>query len=262
MMGPLIYPGTTGKIAGKILDKNTGESLLGANIIVMGTTLGASADVDGNYYIINIPPGEYEVKASMIGYSSFTIQKVRVSVDQTTKLDFELVSESIELNDVVVTAERLLVRKDLTSTEETISGDNISMLPLEDVSSVVNLQAGVVDGHFRGGRSTEVKYLVDGIAVNDVYSRQSSLSPEINSIEEVQVITGTFNAEYGEALSGVVNQVTKVAGDKFDGNVSFYSGDYVSSNSDIFTNIDDVNPSDVYNLQGFISGPIPGATPV
>jgi len=258
ILGSYIYAGTTGKIAGKIIDKNTGESLLGANIILLGTTLGASADMDGNYFIINIPPGEYEVKASMIGYSSFTIQKVRVSVDQTTKLDFELISESIELTDVVVTAERLLVRKDLTSTEATISGDNISMLPLEDVSSVVNLQAGVVDGHFRGGRSNEVKYLVDGVPVNDVYSGQSSLSPEINSIQEVQVITGTFNAEYGEALSGVVNQVTKIAGDKFDGNVSFYSGDYVSSNSDIFTNIDDVNPSDVYNIQGFISGPIPG----
>ncbi len=258
IFGSYIYAGTTGKIAGKIIDKNTGESLLGANIILLGTTLGASADMDGNYFIINIPPGEYQVKASMIGYSSFTIQKVRVSVDQTTKLDFELISESIELTDVVVTAERLLVRKDLTSTEETISGDNISMLPLEDVSSVVNLQAGVVDGHFRGGRSNEVKYLVDGVAVNDVYSGQSSLSPEINSIEEVQVITGTFNAEYGEALSGVVNQVTKIAGDKFDGNISFYSGDYVSSHSDIFSNVDDVNPSDVYNIQGFISGPIPG----
>jgi outer membrane receptor protein involved in Fe transport len=258
MMGTLIYPGTTGKIAGRILDKNTGEPLLGANIILMGTTLGASADVDGNYFIINIPPGEYQVKASMIGYSSFTIQKVRVSVDQTTKLDFELISESIELTDVVVTAERLLVRKDLTSTEETISGDIISMLPLEDVSSVVNLQAGVVNGHFRGGRSNEVKYLIDGVAVNDVYSGQSSLSPEINSIEEVQVITGTFNAEYGEALSGVVNQVTKIAGDKVDGNVSFYLGDYVSSHNDIFMNIDDVNPSNVYNIQGFLSGPIPG----
>ena len=128
--GTFLYAGTTGKIAGKITDKNTGEALLGANIIIMGTTLGASADVDGNYYIINIPPGEYQVKASMIGFSSFTIQKVRVSVDQTTKLDFELISESIELNDVVVTAEKLLVRKDLTSTEETISGDNILMLPL------------------------------------------------------------------------------------------------------------------------------------
>jgi hypothetical protein len=256
--GTLIYAGTTGKIAGKIIDKTTGEAVLGANVIVMGTTLGASADVDGNYFILNIPPGEYEVKASSIGYSSITIQKVRVSVDQTTKIDFELISESIELGEVVVTAEKLLVRKDLTSTEESISGDNISMLPLEDVSSVVNLQAGVVDGHFRGGRSNEVKYLIDGVPVNDVYSGQSSLSPEVNSIEEIQVLTGTFNAEYGEALSGVVNQVTKIAGDKFDGNISFHTGDYISSHKDIFTNIDHISPDNVYNLQGFISGPFPG----
>ena len=133
IMGTFIYAGTTGKIAGKIIDKNTGEPLLGANIILMGTTLGTSADIDGNYFIINIPPGEYQVKVSMLGYSSFTIQKVRVSVDQTTKLDFELLPESIELTDAVITAEKLLVRKDLTSTEETISGENISMLPLEDV---------------------------------------------------------------------------------------------------------------------------------
>lgn len=258
IMGTLIYAGTTGKIAGKITDKNTGDAILGANIIVMGTTLGASADVDGSYYILNIPPGEYEIKASSIGYSSFTIQKIRVSVDQTTKIDFELISESIELREVVVTAEKLLVRKDLTSTEETISGDNISMLPLEDVSSVVNLQAGVVDGHFRGGRSNEVKYLIDGVPVNDVYSGQSSLSPEINSIEEIQVLTGTFNAEYGEALSGVVNQVTKIAGDKYDGNISFHTGDYFSSHNDIFTNIDHISPDNVYNVQGFISGPLPG----
>ena len=256
--GTLCYAGTTGKIAGKITDKNTGEALLGANVIIMGTTLGASADVDGNYYILNIPPGEYEVKSSTIGYSSFTIQKVRVSVDQTTKIDFELISESIELGEVVVTAKKLLVRKDLTSTEESISGDNISMLPLEDVSSVVNLQAGVVDGHFRGGRSNEVKYLIDGVPVNDVYSGQSSLSPEINSIEEVQVLTGTFNAEYGEALSGVVNQITKIAGDKFDGNISIHTGDYISTHNDIFTNIDHMSPNNVYNLQGFISGPFPG----
>ena len=151
-----------------------------------------------------------------------------------------------------------MVRKDLTSTEETISGDYISMLPLEDVSAVVNLQAGVVDGHFRGGRGNEVKYLIDGVPVNDVYSGQSSISAEVNSIEEIQVLTGTFNAEYGEALSGVVNQVTKIAGDKLDGNISVYSGDYVSSHKDIFTNIDHISPDNVYNIQGNISGPVPG----
>ncbi len=257
-LGTLVQAGTTGKISGKIIDKKTGEALIGANVIIIGTTMGASSDLDGNYYILNIPPGEYQVKASMVGYSSFTIQKVRVSVDQTTKLDFELTSESIELSDVLVTAEKPLVRKDLTSTEQNISGDNISMLPLEDVSAVVNLQAGVVDGHFRGGRSNEVKYMIDGVPVNDVYSGQSSLSAEVNSIEEIQVLTGTFNAEYGEALSGVVNQVTKIAGDKLEGNISAYSGDYISSHKDIFTYIDHLSPSNVYNIQGNLSGPIPG----
>ena len=208
--------------------------------------------------LLNIPPGEYQVKASVIGYSSFTIQKVRVSIDQTTKIDFELSPESIELGEVLVTAEKSIVRKDLTSTEETVSGESISMLPLEDVAAVVNLQAGVVAGHFRGGRNNEVKYLIDGVPVNDVYSGQSSLSAEINTIEEIQVITGTFNAEYGDALSGVVNQVTKIAGDKLDGNISVYAGDYVSSHDDIFTNIGHVTPTDVYNIQGNISGPVPG----
>jgi len=258
LMGSIVFAGTTGKIAGKITDQSTGEALIGANIIVIGTTMGASSDIDGNYFILNLPPGEYQVKASMIGYSSFTFQKVRVSIDQTTKIDFELNPESVELEDVLVTAEKSIVRKDLTSTEQTISGDDISMLPLEDVSAVVNLQAGVINGHFRGGRSDEVRYLIDGVPVNDVYSGQSSLSAEVNSIEEVQVLIGTFNAEYGDAQSGVVNQVTKIAGDELDGNISAYCGDYVSSHEDIFTNIGEISPKGVYNIQGNLSGPIPG----
>ena len=254
----IVYAGTTGKIAGRIIDASTKEGLIGANVIIEGTNLGAATDFEGNYFIINIPPGTYNIKASLIGYASVVFTNVKVSVDQTTKIDFELSEETIELSDVVVTAERSIVRKDLTSTEETISGENISMLPLEDVSAVVNLQAGVVDGHFRGGRNSEVKYLIDGVPVNDVYSGQSSLSAEVNSIEEIQVLTGTFNAEYGEALSGVVNQVTKIAGDDFDGDISVYSGDYVSTHKNIFTNIGDVTPADVYNIQGNLSGPVPG----
>ena len=176
VMGIPVQAGTTGKIAGSVIDAATKEPLIGANIIIEGTNLGAAADFDGNYFILNIPPGTYSIKASLVGYASVTFTNVNVSVDQTTKIDFELNEESIELSDVVVTAERSIVRKDLTSTEATISGENISMLPLEDVSSVVNLQAGVVDGHFRGGRNSEVKYLIDGVPVNDVYSGQSSLS--------------------------------------------------------------------------------------
>jgi len=142
--------GTTGKIAGKILEASTGEPLIGANILLIGTHYGGAADIDGNYYILNIPPGVYSIKASSIGFSPKTIQNVRVSVDQTTRINIELGEETIEFQDVVISAERPIVRKDLTSTESKVSGDQIALLPLEDVQSVVNLQAGVVDGHFRG----------------------------------------------------------------------------------------------------------------
>lgn len=253
-----LFAGTTGKIAGKITDKQTGEPLLGANVLVVGTNYGGSANFDGEYFIINIPPGVYEIKASMIGYTSVIIQNVRVSVDQTTRINFELSEETIRMSDVIVLASKPIVQKDLTSTESKVSGDEISMLPLEDVSAVVNLQAGVVNGHFRGGRANEVKYLIDGVPVNDAFTGQSSLNVEVNSIEEIQVLTGTFNAEYGEALSGVVNQVTKIAGDKLSGDISLYSGDYFSTRKELFTNIDDINPFDVRNIQGSLSGPVPG----
>ena len=251
------YSGTTGKISGKVLDKNTGEIIPFANLVIVGTTMGAAADINGDYFIINIPPGVYSVRASTIGYSSYLIENIRVSVDQTTKLDFSLTTSSVQLSEVVITANKPLVQKDLTSTEAKISGDQISMLPLEDVSSVVNLQAGVVDGHFRGGRSNEVKYLIDGVPVNDAYSGQSSLSADVNNIQELQVLTGTFNAEYGEALSGVVNQVTKIPGDKLRGEISSYTGDYVSTHNDIFQYINHITPSDAYNIIGSLSGPVP-----
>ncbi|PIQ09887.1 MAG: TonB-dependent receptor [Ignavibacteriales bacterium CG18_big_fil_WC_8_21_14_2_50_31_20] len=258
LIGSYAFAGTTGKIAGKVVDGTNNEPLIAANIFVVGTNYGAAADFEGNYFIINLPPGVYQLRISMIGYSTKTISEVRVSVDQTTKIDVDLFEDSIQLSDVVVSAAKPIVRKDLTSTESKVSGDDISMLPLDDVSAVVNLQAGVIDGHFRGGRSNEVKYLIDGIAVNDVYSGSSAMEVEVNSIEEIQVLTGTFNAEYGEAMSGVVNQITKIANNKYEGSISGYLSDYFTSRSELFQNIEHISPTDNYNIQGNFSGPIPG----
>ena len=253
------FAGTTGKISGKVTDKSNGDPLIGVNIILLGTNYGSATDVDGSYYILNIPPGTYKVKASLVGYSTITFDNVKISVDQTTKLDFQMGVEAVEINNVVVTASKPLVQKDLTSTQENVSGKDIAMLPVEDVQSVINLQAGVVDGHFRGGRIGEVKYMIDGVAVNDVYSGQSTMQADVNSIQELQVITGTFNAEYGEALSGVVNQITKIAGDEYHGAVSAYSGDYVTKRtSDLYLYMGGFNAARTYNLQGSLSGPIPG----
>ncbi len=250
--------GTTGKIAGKVLDARSKEPLVGVNIILIGTSLGASADPDGNYFILNIPPGTYTLRATAIGYAPSVTDHVTVSADQTTKVDFELSEQAVEVGTVTIVASRPIVQKDLTSTTSTMNSDQISKLPLETVSSIVNLQAGVVEGHFRGGRTGEVKYLIDGLSVNDVFSGSTSLEPEVNSIQEIQVLSGTFNAEYGEALSGVVNQVTKLAGDKISGQISAYSGDYSTPRSTLFPNIDHVSPADLRNYEGSLSGPVPG----
>jgi hypothetical protein len=137
----VVYGGTTGKIAGKVTDAQTGEPLVGVNVLVVGMTLGASSDIDGEYFVLNVPPGTYTVRASAVGYTAMTVNAVKVMVDQTVRIPFSLQPQTVEMNDVLITAERPIVQKDLTSTTASVSGEEIASLPLEDIASVVNLQA-------------------------------------------------------------------------------------------------------------------------
>lgn len=258
----LIFAGTTGRLAGRITDTATGEPLPFVNVVIMGTTLGAASDIDGYYSIINIPPGNYVVKASAIGYNSVSYQDVKVSIDLTTTIDFQLSEASVELGEeVVVIATRPLVRMDLTSSTAIVGDDVISQLPVAEVSDVLKLQAGIVissDGgiHIRGGRSNQIAYQIDGVPVTDIYDGSSLVNVNQNSIQELQVISGAFNAEYGQAQSGVVNLVTKDGSNTFSGNIQAYTGDYFSNKTSVFTNIDDINPVAIRNFEGSLSGPI------
>lgn len=250
--------GQTGKLAGVITNSETGEPVIGANVMVQGTHLGAAADIEGYYYINNIPPGTYTVTVSAVGFSKTIIKEVVIKIDLTTDLNVELVPESIKLGeDVVVTAKRPLITNDLTSTKATVSSKDIEMMPVDNVAEVVNLQAGVVDGHFRGGRANEVAYLVDGIPVTDVFSGSNAVEVENSAIRELEVISGTFNAEYGQALSGVINIVTKEGGEKFEGSVTTYAGTYLSNNSELYPNLDKLNVDGVRDIQVSLSGPTP-----
>ncbi len=250
------HAGTTGKIVGKVVDADTKEPLPGANVIIEGTTLGAATDVDGNFFILRVQPGTVTVNATMMGYQALKYENVHVSIDKTTSLQFELRQITLDIGEsVTIVAERPLVERDLTSTSTTIGSDAISRLPVETLQDVVNLQAGVVEGHFRGGRSGEVAYLVNGISMNDVYSGDNALQVENSAIQELQVISGTFNAEYGQAMSGIVNVVTKEGGSEYHGDLSAYVGDYVSPNNTIFANMNAFNPT--YNLDASLSGPMP-----
>ncbi|MBU1680209.1 MAG: TonB-dependent receptor [Bacteroidetes bacterium] len=252
----IVFAGQTGKLAGKIFDKETGEPVIGANIIIDGTHLGAAADIDGYYYINNIHPGEYTISVSAVGYKKTIVRQVGIRIDLTTTLDVELYSEAVQLGeDVVVIAERPLITKDLTSTSATVTSKEIEMMPVDNIGQVINLQAGVVGGHFRGGRSNEVAYLIDGLPVTDAFSGQNSVEVENSSVRELEVISGTFNAEYGQALSGVVNIVTKEGSQNFEGYASAYLGDFVATNDGIFENLDNISPLSVKDFQFSLSGP-------
>ena len=247
--------GTTGKISGKIVDKETSEPILGANILIEGTYFGAAADVDGYYYMNNIPPGKYTVIASAVGFHKVRVENVAVRIDLTTSLDIELTSEAINIGEIVIQAKAPLITKDLTSSSAIVSSEDIKMMPVENISQVINLQAGVVAGHFRGGRSDEVAYLVDGVPVNDAFNGSSALTVENNSVRELEVISGTFNAEYGKALSGIVNIVTKDGSQRYEGFASAYVGNYFTTHNDIFYNLNKVNTNGPKDLQFGFSGP-------
>ncbi len=248
--------GTTGKIVGNVYDTELGEAVIGANIIVEGTFFGAAADIEGDFMIPNIPPGKYKVVISAIGYHKITVKNVLVRIDLTTNIGrINLTSETIEMDEIVVTAEQPLITRDLTSTSVVVTADEIKSLPVEDFQSVVDLQAGVVDGHFRGGRSNEVAYLIDGVAVNDVFKGELSVNVENSSIGQLEVISGAFNAEYGQAMSGVVNIVTKDGGQKLEGGISSYVGNYFTTDSKIFQNLNKANLSGPRDFQFNLSGP-------
>jgi len=253
-----IYATTTGKIVGTVIDTKTGEPLPGVNVSIMGTYQGAITDADGYYIILNVTPGEYELRASFLGFSSQLVQQVRVKINQTTTVNFNLVETVLEGEEITITAERPIVQRDLTSSKATISSRDIELLPVENFTEVVNLQAGVVNGHFRGGRLGEVAYLVDGIPINDSFDNSFAYQVENNAIQEVEVISGTFNAEFGQAQSGVVNIVTKDGGATLEGNFSAYLGDYFTLRTEDFQNTNKINPVDIYDFQGSLSGPVPG----
>ncbi len=253
----------TGKIAGTVVDGETGEPLPFANVIVNGTSMGAATDLEGNFVILNVAPGVYEVTASLVGFQKKTVKDVRVNVDFTTTLEFEIVTGSIDLPAIIVQGERNpLIRQDATNPTVAITSETIDELPVDNIADVIKLQAGVVVGndgelHFRGGYGNEVAYTLNGVSLNDPYNNSRSIGLATNAVQEVSVSTGTFSAEYGNALSGVVNYVTKEGGEKYTFSLRGYGGDYVTNRDELYMNIDDINPLNRARTEFTFGGPIP-----
>lgn len=249
----------SGKISGRVTDENN-EPLIAANVLIKGTNQGAATDIDGYYSILNVRPGTYTLTFKYIGYQTKVITDVNVNSDKTTNLDVVLNTEIIQGEVVTVVAQKPIVEYNQTSSVKNISSEEIKALPVQSLSDIVNLQAGGVqtsDGqfHMRGGRGGEVQYQVEGISINNPFNNQASLSLDRSIIEEVAVVSGTFDAKYGQAMSGIVNATLKSGTDEFEFSGEIYGGDYLPFDNAHYPNNKDFIPYTVQNYQLTLSGP-------
>ncbi len=247
----LVLAQKTYTLQGRITDAENGEPLPGVNVMLKGTYYGASTDPDGYYKIPNVKEGTYNLEISLIGYK--VIQQTALEVNDKAKLtnDYKLQSSALTLgNDIVVIGEKPLLDIESTESKKTIGSKEIEASVVENVTDLIRNQPGVVaeknEIHIRGGRSYENSYLIDGLSIQDPFSGGTSgLMLSANSIEEVEVLTGGFNAEYGQSMSGVIEVKTKRGSEKLKGQFT-YKTDKVG-----ITNIN----SDVGEAS--LSGPIP-----
>ena len=222
---------TTGKIAGEVIDSETQRPIPGALVEVIGAPYSTETDEDGEYYIMEVPAGSYNLRITADGYNVITQKHVRVLLDLTTPVDVELVARTTEITEpIVVTAERPIVQRDLTATRYTVTAEEMMYLPnsinLADV--LANMSGSVTDRnqdlHIRGGRTGEVTYIFDGVIVNDPITRDLGMRIVPEFLEEVNLTSGGFPAEYGEAGSAVVNAVTREGKNFFTGSFKVYDG--------------------------------------
>jgi hypothetical protein len=244
----------TGKIIGKIVDKETGQPLIGANVLVVGTNFGAATDVNGDYVIANISPGTYSVRASYVSYQNVTIENIRISTNLSTTVDFQLPTTTLATNEVVIVSERPLIQKSATNAIRIVNAEDLEDLPVRSINSVIGLQAGVVQQNgvtfVRGSRGDETGYVVEGASVKNIVSRNGGNLVTIipDAVQEISVQAGGTSAEYGGANAGVVSEDFKSGtndyhfslraetdnfgnfpGDKFLGTYSYGYYDYTAT---------------------------------
>ncbi len=223
IFNPSAKAAATGKIAGIVVDSETGESLPGANIVIQGTNKGAAAGSDGYFTILNISPDIYNVQARMMGYESVTKTGVEVTTDHTTRLAFELRSTVISGEGIIVKAEAEVIKMDVSSSIISAKTEEIEAVPLvSNIGDFVNLQSGVNNWEVRGGSTDQTAFMANGLMLVDNRSNSMLMEPNISTIKELNIIKGGFNAEYGNVRSGVINVITKDPSSKvYNGTINF-----------------------------------------
>ncbi len=215
----------SGKIRGKIVDKDSRDALVGANVSIIGTALGAAADVNGDYMILNVPPGLYTVRATFVGYASTTVSNIRVNNDLTTTLDLALSTEAVALQAVEIVAERPLVNKNATNAVRINTAEDLAALPVRGVNNILALTPGVVlqDGavFIRGGRQDETGYYLEGVNIRNPLTGARAVTLVQDAIEEIQVQAGGYSAEFGGANAGIIQQQLRTGSSQWKASLQY-----------------------------------------
>jgi outer membrane receptor protein involved in Fe transport len=234
----------TGRLSGNVVDSNDGKPLAYANVLVLGTGLGTFVRENGRFAIEAVPVGTYSVKVMMMGYGAQMVENVVVRPNETTELSFQLETTVVmQVKPVDVTAERPLVDTEKTQTVRTVTTEDVEVRAINTVEEAIAAQAGVVleqgELHIRGGRSGEVKYFIDGLQISDPFVGANTMEVSLASLSEFEVLSGGFDAEYGNVQSGVINLKTREGGTKYSGVVKFMTDDYGAPDKTYF-NYDDI----------------------
>ncbi|HEX7070253.1 MAG TPA: TonB-dependent receptor [Rhodothermales bacterium] len=218
-MPALAWAQNTGKLAGVVTDASTGDPLPGANVVLGGTQMGTITDADGNYFILGVPVGTYDVEASFVGYQTQTVTDVEISSGLTREINFAL-NPGVELQEVVVEYERPIIQRDAVGASRVVTAEDIQNLPVRGVASIAQLQGGVVGEetsgnlYIRGGREQEVQYYINGVKAIGLTGVPQA------AIEEQEMLIGTIPARYGDAMSGIISITTKTGqGSRFFGSL-------------------------------------------
>ncbi len=219
----------TGKILGTV-KSDDGMALPFANVSILGTPYGSMSNQSGEYIIDFVPIGTYVVQVSYMGYESQRVDNVVVNADRSTEVYFTLVEQVLKAAEVVVEAERPMIEVESTGSRRVIDTEETKIRPINTVAEAIATQPGVVlhDGqiHVRGGRSSEVKMYVDGIAISNSATGGAGLEVSLSSLSEFDLLSGGFDAEYGNVQSGVINLSTREGGRKFAGELKYMTDDY------------------------------------
>jgi outer membrane receptor protein involved in Fe transport len=209
----LLMAGTRGNIKGKVVDMQTGDALIGANVVVIGTSTGANTDANGEFFVQNLDAGVYTIRVSYVGYKTITVSNIRVNSDLTTYQNIKLPSEDIQVSTVTIVAQRPLIQKDNTNAVRVISNEDIDALPIRSVTNIIGLTPGVVIQNslifIRGGRSDEVGYYLEGVSTKNPLTNRNAINVSQDALEEIQVQAGGYTAEFGGANAGLVRQELK-----------------------------------------------------